>query len=76
MDEVARELYRVLEQGRCLETLTGDIRIHEQYVLASHFVLQVFSKNEFTLRGEVIKIQHKMKTTREVWSKICESEFL
>jgi hypothetical protein len=30
----------------------------------------------FILREEVIKIQHKMKTTREVWRKLRERDFL
>jgi hypothetical protein len=30
----------------------------------------------FVLKEEVIKIQHKMKTTREIWSKLKDRDFL
>lgn len=76
MEEIVREFYRVLKPGRYLGILIGDTRIHKHYVPVSHHVLQLFLKAGFILKEEVVKIQHKMKTTREVWSKIKERDFL
>lgn len=76
MDGVARELYRVLKPGKYLGILIGDTRIHKHYVPVSHYVLQIFLKTGFILKEEVIKVQHKMKTTRELWSRLKDRDFL
>lgn len=76
MREAAREFYRVLRPGRYCAILIGDTRAHRHYVPISHYVLQVFLDVGFILKEEVIKIQHKMKTTREVWSRLRERDFL
>jgi len=72
----AREFYRVLKPGRYCAVLIGDTRIHKHYVPISHYVLRVFLEEGFILKEEVVKIQHNMKTTREVWSKIGKRDFL
>lgn len=74
--EIAREFHRVLKPGKYCALLIGDTRIHKHYVPISHYVLQAFLKAGFILKEEVIKIQHKMKTTREVWGKLRERDFL
>jgi len=56
--------------------LVGDTRIHKHYVPITHYVLQILLKAGFILKEEVIKIQHKMKTTRERWEKLRERDFL
>ncbi|MEM4970924.1 MAG: DNA methyltransferase [Sulfolobales archaeon] len=76
MDQVAREIYRVLKPGGYLGILIGDTRIHKHYVPISHHVLQILLRRGFILREEVVKIQHKMKTTREVWRKLRNRDFL
>ncbi|MEM1612303.1 MAG: site-specific DNA-methyltransferase [Desulfurococcaceae archaeon] len=76
MGEVAIELFRVLKRGGYLGVLIGDTRIHRHYVPVSHHVLRVFLETGFLLKEEVIKVQHRMKTTREVWSKVRERDFL
>lgn len=76
MGEAARELYRVLKPGRHLGLLVGDTRVRKLYVPVSHYVLDVFLRAGFLLREEVIKVQHKMRTTREIWSKLRERDFL
>jgi len=76
MKEVAKECYRVLKPGKYCAILIGDTRIHKHYVPLSHYVLEVFLDVGFALKEEVIKIQHKMKTTREVWKKIKDRDFL
>lgn len=76
VEEVAGELYRVLKPGKHLGVLIGDTRVHKHYVPVSHYVLRAFLKKGFVLKEEVIKLQHKMKTTREVWSRVRERDFL
>ncbi|GAY25397.1 site-specific DNA-methyltransferase [Desulfurococcaceae archaeon AG1] len=76
MDQVAKEIYRVLKPGGYLGILIGDTRIHKHYVPISHHVLQILLRRGFILREEVVKIQHKMKTTREVWRKLRNRDFL
>ncbi|MEM2383352.1 MAG: DNA methyltransferase [Desulfurococcaceae archaeon] len=74
--EVAQELYRVLKPSRHLGILIGDTRVRKHYVPVSHYVLRIFLQAGFILKEEVIKIQHRMKTTREVWSKLKDRGFL
>lgn len=65
--EVVREVFRVLKPGAHLAILVGDTRRRRHYVPITHHALRVMLEEGFILREEVIKIQHKMKTTREVW---------
>ncbi|MCC6052934.1 MAG: methyltransferase domain-containing protein [Desulfurococcaceae archaeon] len=74
--QVAREIYRVLKPGGVLGVLVGDTRIKKHYVPVTHYVLLTLLDAGFVLREEVIKIQHKMKTTRKVWRKLKERDFL
>ncbi len=76
MYEVARECYRVLKPGKYCAILIGDTRVNKHFVPISHYVLQVFLSVGFVLKEEIIKIQHKMRTTREVWSRLKERDFL
>ena len=76
MKEIAREIYRVLRPGKYCAILIGDTRIRKHYVPISHYVMQVFLDAGFVLKEEIIKIQHKMKTTREVWSRLRKRDFL
>ena len=76
MGVVARELYRVLKPGRHCAILIGDARANKRYVPISHYVLKVFLDAGFVLKEEIVKIQHNMKTTREVWSGRRERDFL
>jgi DNA modification methylase len=74
--DVAREIYRVLKPGGVLGILIGDTRIKRHYVPITHYALITLLDVGFVLREEVIKIQHKMKTTREVWSRLRDRGFL
>ena len=76
MYQVVRESYRVLKSGKHMGILVGDMRKHKHYIPLSHYVLQVLLKTGFILREEVVKVQHKMKTTREKWTKLKERDFL
>ena len=74
--QVAREIYRVLKPGGVLGILLGDTRIKRHYVPITHYALMILLDVGFILREEVVKIQHKMKTTREVWSRLRDRDFL
>jgi len=74
--DVAREIYRVLKPGGVLGILIGDTRIKRHYVPITHYALMILLDVGFILREEVVKIQHKMKTTREVWSRLRDRDFL
>ena len=76
MSRIAKESYRVLKPGKYCGILIGDTRIHKHYVPISHYVLQVFLEAGFILKEEVVKIQHKMKTTREIWNRTKGKDFL
>lgn len=76
MKEIALEFYRVLKPGKYCAILIGDTRVHKHFVPISHYVLDVFLNVGFILKEEVIKVQHKMKTTREVWNKLKTKDFL
>jgi DNA modification methylase len=67
MRKVAAESYRVLKPGRYCATLIGDTRKGRHYIPISIGVLQAFLSVGFVLKEDIIKIQHKTKTTREVW---------
>jgi len=74
--QAAKEIYRVLKPGGVLGILIGDTRIKKHYVPITHYALMILLDVGFVLKEEVIKIQHKMKTTREIWSKLKDRDFL
>ena len=76
MKQVAKEVYRVLKPGGVLGILVGDTRVKKHHVPISHYVLFTLLDVGFVLKEEVIKVQHKMKTTREVWARLKDRDFL
>lgn len=73
---IAREAYRTLKKGRYMGILVGDTRARRHYIPITYYVLQALLKAGFILKEEVVKIQHKMKTTREKWAKLRNRDFL
>ncbi|MEM2934626.1 MAG: DNA methyltransferase [Methanocellales archaeon] len=67
MRKVAQESYRVLKPGKHCSILIGDTRRHKHFVPISPRVLQAFLDTGFILREDIIKLQWKMKATRERW---------
>ena len=67
MRQVAAESYSVLKPGKHCAILIGDTRKHKHYIPISVRVLEQFLDAGFILREDIIKIQHKMKSTREKW---------
>ncbi len=76
MTEVAMECYRVLKSGRHCAILVGDTRRHKHYVPIAFRVMERFLQVGFILREDVIKVQWKMKSTRERWQRQAERDFL
>lgn len=67
MQQVATEAFRVLAPGRHCAVLIGDTRKHRHYIPISTRVMELFLAAGFILREDVIKLQWKMKATRERW---------
>ncbi len=67
MYKVAKECYRVLKPGKYCCILIGDTRKKKHFVPISARVLEVFLSVGFILREDIIKLQWKMKSTREKW---------
>jgi DNA modification methylase len=74
--QAAEEVYRVLKPGGVLGVLVGDTRVKKYYVPPTHYALLALLDAGFALREEVVKVQHNMKTTREVWRRRKERDFL
>ena len=67
MEKVAMECMRVLKPGKHCAILIGDTRRHKHFVPITPRVLQSFLDVGFVLREDIIKLQWKMKSTREKW---------
>lgn len=67
MRKVAEESFRVLKPGKICAILIGDTRKHKHYVPISFRVMQAFLDVGFILKEDIVKLQWKMKSTREKW---------
>ncbi|MGC9069598.1 MAG: DNA methyltransferase [Thermoprotei archaeon] len=67
MKKVAEESFRVLKPGKICAILIGDTRKHKHYIPIAFRVMQAFLDAGFILKEDIIKLQWKMKTTRERW---------
>jgi DNA modification methylase len=67
IEKVAKECFRVLKPGKYCAILIGDTRKKKHFVPISARCLEVFLKTGFILKEDVIKVQWKMKSTREKW---------
>jgi DNA modification methylase len=67
MRKVAEESFRVLKPGKHCAILIGDTRKHKHFIPITTRVLQSFLDVGFILREDIIKLQWKMKSTREKW---------
>lgn len=67
MEKVAKECYRVLKPGKHCAILIGDTRKKKHFVPITTRAMEIFLKTGFILREDVIKLQWKMKSTREKW---------
>ncbi|MEM3402236.1 MAG: DNA methyltransferase [Candidatus Hadarchaeales archaeon] len=67
MYKIAEESYRVFKPNKHCAILIGDTRRHKHFVPIALRVLQSFLDAGFILREDIIKMQWKMKSTREKW---------
>ncbi len=67
MSKVAQECMRVLKPGKHCAMLMGDTRRNKHFVPITPRVLMSFLEAGFILREDIIKLQWKMKSTREKW---------
>ncbi|MEM2982945.1 MAG: DNA methyltransferase [Candidatus Bathyarchaeia archaeon] len=65
--KVARECFRILKPDKYCGILIGDTRKHRHYVPIHIGALNKFLEAGFVLKEDIIKLQHKTKTTREKW---------
>jgi DNA modification methylase len=68
MRQMAAECIRVLKPDKHCAILMGDARKHAHFIPITPRVLQAFLDVDFVLRENIIKLQWKMKSTRENWS--------
>ena len=67
MRKVAEECMRVLRPGKHCAILMGDTRRNKHFMPITPRVLISFLEAGFILREDIIKLQRKMKSTREKW---------
>ena len=67
MRKVANESMLVLKPGKHCAVLMGDTRRNKHFVPITPRVLMGFLEAGFILRENIIKLQWKMKSTREKW---------
>ncbi len=67
MSKVAVECMRVLAPGKHCAILMGDSRRNKHFIPITPRVLMSFLEAGFILREDIIKLQWKMKSTREKW---------
>ncbi len=67
MEKVAGECFRILKQDHHCAILIGDTRKHRHYIPIHIGVLSKFLEAGFILKEDIIKLQHRTKTTREKW---------
>jgi len=66
-NDIANECMRVLKPGKHCAMLMRDTRRSKHFVPITPRVLMSFLEAGFILREDIIKLQWKMKSTRENW---------
>lgn len=63
LEKGIKELFRVLKEDKYCAILIGDTRKNCHYVPLSYYVMDLFLKNGFVLKEDIIKVQHNCKST-------------
>lgn len=63
MNNVSKEMYRVLKKGKYCSFMIGDIRKHGNIIPLGFYTMQTFINNGFTLKEIIIKEQHNCTST-------------
>jgi len=69
------EFYRVLKEDSYCAVLIGDTRKSKHYVPLAFYVMQLFLKNGFILKEDIIKVQHNCTSTPYWEKKVKEHNF-
>ncbi len=76
LDRGIREFFRVLKENAYCALLIGDTRKAQHYIPLSYYVLELFLKNGFALKEDVIKVQHNCQSTPYWKSRVGKYNFL
>ncbi|MDD4151056.1 MAG: DNA methyltransferase [Candidatus Gracilibacteria bacterium] len=76
IEKVAKESFRVLKPGKFCAVLMGDTRRNKLYQPLAFKVMERFLKSGFTLKEDIIKVQHNCKATGFWVTKSKEANFL
>lgn len=76
VEQVARELFRVLKKGKYCAILIGDTRRNKMYQPLAFKVMEKFLKVGFVLKEDIIKRQFNCKATGFWVNKSKEANFL
>ncbi len=68
-EKAVKEFYRILKPNCYCAILIGDTRRNKHYIPLSYYILNIFFKNDFILKEDIIKIQHNCDST-PYWKKI------
>ena len=63
MNNVSKEMYRVLKKGKYCSFMIGDIRKHGNIIPLGFYTMQTFINNGFALKEIIIKEQHNCTST-------------
>lgn len=76
IEKVAKESFRVLKPGKFCAVLMWDTRRNKMYQPLAFKVMERFLKSWFTLKEDIIKVQHNCKATWFWVKKSKEANFL
>jgi len=64
IEQIAKELYRVLKPNKYCAILIGDTRKRQHYLPISHYLMERFLKSGFILKEDIIKAQHNCEYSK------------
>ncbi|MGQ9544069.1 MAG: TRM11 family SAM-dependent methyltransferase [Candidatus Bathyarchaeia archaeon] len=67
MKRIAEESFRVLKENKYCGILIGDTRKNRHFIPIAFRVMQQFLEVGFTLKEDIIKLQHNVLSNRERW---------
>ena len=76
MQQVSKEMFRVLKKGKYCAFLIGDMRKNGRVIPLGFKTLEIFQKSGFVLKEIVIKEQHNCKSTDKWKEKSIQYNFL
>jgi len=65
MKKVVQKFYQILKPEKIYAILISDIRKHKLYISIASRIIQAFFEVGFILKGDIIKLQWNIKTTRK-----------